>query len=125
MSKQKKKQKKIVNVGIASVKTTFNNTLITISDILGNTLCWSSAGSSGFKGAKKSTPFAAQTAARIVALKAMEFGMEKIEIVLKGRGNGRESSVRAFRSAGLTILSIEDKTSLPHNGCRPPKKRRL
>ena len=105
MSKQKKKQKKIVNVGIASVKTTFNNTLITISDILGNTLCWSSAGSSGFKGAKKSTPFAAQTAARTVALKAVELGMEKIE--------------------GLTVLSIEDKTSIPHNGCRPPKKRRL
>ena len=125
MSKQKKKQKKIVNVGIASVKTTFNNTLITISDILGNTLCWSSAGSSGFKGAKKSTPFAAQTAARTVALKAVELGMEKIEVVLKGRGNGRESSIRAFRSAGLTVLSIEDKTSIPHNGCRPPKKRRL
>ena len=125
MSKQKKKQKKIVNVGIASVKTTFNNTLITISDILGNTHCWSSAGSSGFKGAKKSTPFAAQTAARTVALKAVELGMDKIEVVLKGRGNGRESSIRAFRSAGLTVLSIEDKTSIPHNGCRPPKKRRL
>lgn len=124
MSKQKK-QKKVVTVGIANVQTTYNNTLITISDILGNTLCWSSSGSSGFKGAKKNTPYAVQTAAKNVAAKAMELGMEKIEIILKGRGNGRESSVRAFKSAGFTILSIEDKTSLAHNGCRPPKKRRL
>lgn len=124
MSKQKK-QKKVVTVGIANVQTTYNNTLITISDILGNALCWSSSGSSGFKGAKKNTPYAVQTAAKNVATKAMELGMEKIEIILKGRGNGRESSVRAFKSAGLTILSIEDKTSLAHNGCRPPKKRRL
>jgi small subunit ribosomal protein S11 len=125
MSKQKKKQKKVVSVGIASVKTTFNNTLITISDILGNTLCWSSSGSSGYKGAKKSTPYAALSAAKNAALKAKEFGMEKIEIVLKGRGNGRESSIRAFKAVGLNILSIEDKTSVAHNGCRPPKKRRL
>ena len=124
MSKQKK-QKKVVTIGIANVLTTYNNTLITISDILGNALCWSSSGSSGFKGAKKNTPYAVQTAAKNVAAKAMELGMEKIEIILKGRGNGRESSVRAFKSAGLTILSIEDKTSLAHNGCRPPKKRRL
>jgi small subunit ribosomal protein S11 len=124
MSKQKK-QKKVVTIGIANVQTTYNNTLITISDILGNALCWSSSGSSGFKGAKKNTPYAVQTAAKNVAAKAMELGMEKIEIILKGRGNGRESSVRAFKSAGLTILSIEDKTSLAHNGCRPPKKRRL
>jgi len=124
MSKQKK-QKKVVTIGIANVQTTYNNTLITISDILGNTLCWSSSGSSGFKGAKKNTPYAVQTAAKNVAAKAIELGMEKIEIILKGRGNGRESSVRAFKSAGFTILSIEDKTSLAHNGCRPPKKRRL
>lgn len=125
MSKQKKKQKKSVVVGIASVKTTFNNTLITISDILGNTICWASSGTSGFKGARKNTPFAAQSAARNAAIKAVELGMEKIEVVVKGRGNGRESSLRAFKSAGLTILSIEDKTSIAHNGCRPPKKRRL
>lgn len=124
MSKQKK-QKKVVTIGIANVQTTYNNTLITISDILGNTLCWSSSGSSGFKGAKKNTPYAVQTAAKNVAAKAIELGMEKIEIILKGRGNGRESSIRAFKSAGFTILSIEDKTSLAHNGCRPPKKRRL
>ena len=125
MSKQKKKQKKSVEIGIANIKTTFNNTIVTITDILGNTLCWASSGTSGFKGARKNTPFAAQSAARNAALKAMELGMEKIEIVIKGRGNGRETSIRALKSAGLNILSIEDKTSVAHNGCRPPKKRRL
>jgi small subunit ribosomal protein S11 len=125
MSKIKKKQKKAVLTGIANIKTTFNNTIITINDLLGNTLCWASSGSSGFKGARKNTPFAAQSAAKSVALKAIELGMEKIEIVIKGRGNGRETSVRAFKSAGLTILSIEDRTGVAHNGCRPPKKRRL
>ena len=125
MLKPKKKQKKSVTVGIANIKTTFNNTIITISDFLGNTVCWSSSGSSGFKGARKNTPFAAQSAARNAALKAIELGMEKIEVVIKGRGNGRETSIRALKSAGLNIMSIEDKTSIPHNGCRPPKKRRL
>jgi small subunit ribosomal protein S11 len=125
MSKQKKKQKKVVNVGIANIKSTFNNTIITISDIFGNTICWSSAGTSGFKGSRKNTPFAAQSAARNVASKALEFGMEKIEVILKGRGNGRETSIRALKAAGLNILSIEDKTGVPHNGCRPPKKRRI
>jgi small subunit ribosomal protein S11 len=125
MSKQKKKQKKSVPIGIASIKTTFNNTIITISDILGNTLCWDSAGTAGFKGARKNTPFAAQTAAKNVAIKAMDLGMEKIEVVVKGRGSGRETSVRALKTAGLQILSISDKTNIPHNGCRPPKKRRL
>ena len=125
MAKQKRKKKKSVGVGIASVKTTFNNTIITITDILGNTLCWASAGSSGFKGARKNTPFAAQTAARAVALKAIDMGMAKVEVVINGRGNGRETSIRALKNAGLNIVSIEDKTSIPHNGCRPPKKRRL
>ena len=123
--KSRKKQKKLVNVGIANIKTTFNNTIITISDILGNTVCWASSGTSGFKGSRKNTPFAAQTAAKNAATTALEYGMEKIEIVVKGRGNGRESSIRALKAAGLTILSIEDKTSIPHNGCRPPKKRRV
>jgi len=125
MSKLKKKQKKSVTVGIANIKTTFNNTIVTISDILGNTICWASSGSSGFKGARKNTPFAAQSAARNAAVKAVELGMEKIEVIIKGRGNGRETSVRALKSAGLNILSIEDKTAVAHNGCRPPKKRRL
>ena len=125
MLKQKKKQKKTISVGIANIKSTFNNTIITISDIFGNTICWSSAGTSGFKGARKNTPFAAQSAARNAALKAIEFGMEKIEVVIKGRGNGRETSIRALKAAGLNILSIEDKTGVPHNGCRPPKKRRI
>jgi small subunit ribosomal protein S11 len=125
MSKQKKKQKKSVQIGIANIKTTFNNTIVTISDILGNTLCWASSGTSGFKGARKNTPFAAQSAARNAALKALELGMEKIEIIIKGRGNGRETSIRAIKSAGLNILSIEDRTAIAHNGCRPPKKRRL
>jgi small subunit ribosomal protein S11 len=117
MSKQKQKQKKkkSVAVGIANIKTTFNNTIITISDILGNTVCWASSGTSGFKGARKNTPFAAQSAARNAAVKALEFGMEKVEVVI----------IRALKSAGLNILSIEDKTSVAHNGCRPPKKRRL
>ena len=125
MSKLKKKQKKSVTVGVANIKTTFNNTIVTISDILGNTVCWASSGSSGFKGARKNTPFAAQSAARNAATKALELGMEKIEVIIKGRGNGRETSVRALKSAGLNILSIEDKTAVAHNGCRPPKKRRL
>jgi small subunit ribosomal protein S11 len=126
MSKQKKKQKKLlVNVGIANIKSTFNNTIITIADILGNTICWASSGTSGFKGARKNTPFAAQSAARNAALKAIELGMEKVEVVIKGRGNGRETSIRALKSAGLNIISIEDKTGIAHNGCRPPKKRRL
>ncbi len=122
---KKKKQKKTILVGDAHIKTTFNNTIVTVSDPLGNTLCWSSAGTSGLKGSRKATAFAAQTAAKLVANKALEFGMKKIEIVLKGRGKGRESSVRAFKLAGLRILSIEDKTKVPFNGCRPPKRRRL
>jgi small subunit ribosomal protein S11 len=125
MSKQKKKQKKLVIIGIANIKTTFNNTIVTITDILGNTLCWASAGTSGFKGARKNTPFAAQSAAKNVATKAIELGMEKIEVIIKGRGNGRETSIRALKAAGLNILSIEDRTPIAHNGCRPPKKRRL
>ena len=125
MLKQKKKQKKLIQFGIANIKTTFNNTIITITDILGNTLCWASSGTSGFKGARKNTPFAAQTVARNAALKAIDLGMHSIEIIIKGRGNGRENSIRAIKSAGLNILSIEDRTPVAHNGCRPPKKRRL
>jgi small subunit ribosomal protein S11 len=125
MISQKKKQKKQVNFGVANIKSTFNNTTITICDILGNTLAWASSGTSGFKGTRKSTAFAAQLTAKSVAIKASELGMQKVEVVIKGRGNGRESAIRALLSAGLKIVSIEDKTSVPHNGCRPPKKRRL
>jgi len=125
MSKVKKKQKKSILIGIANILTTFNNTIVTITDTLGNTICWASAGTSNFKGSRKNTPFAAQTAARNAASKAIELGMEKIEVIIKGRGNGRETSIRALKSAGLNILSIEDRTPIAHNGCRPPKKRRL
>ena len=102
MARLKKKQKKSVTIGVASIKTTFNNTIVTISDILGNTICWASSGSSGFKGARKNTPFAAQTAARNAALKALDFGMEKVEVVVKGRGNGRETAIRALQAARFT-----------------------
>lgn len=123
--RQKRKQKKLVTVGVANIKTTFNNTIVTICDVFGNAICWSSSGTSGFKGTRKNTPFAAQLASKNAAAKAIELGMESVEVIVKGRGNGRESSIRALKSAGLRILSIEDKTSVPHNGCRPPKKRRL
>lgn len=122
----KKKQKKSVSIGIANVKTSFNNTIVTICDMLGNTICWSSSGTCGFKGTRKDTPFAAQIVAKNAATQAIEIaGMQKVEVIVKGRGNGRETSIRALKSAGLNILSIEDRTGLPHNGCRPPKKRRL
>jgi small subunit ribosomal protein S11 len=125
MMLKKKKGKKVGKIGIANIHTTFSNTIVTICDLLGNTLCWSSSGTSGFKGARKKTPFAAQLAARYAGTKALELGMEKVEVVIKGRGSGRETSIRALKSAGLGILSIQDQTSIPHNGCRPPKKRRL
>jgi len=127
---QKKRNRKSISVGIANIKTTFNNTIITICDPLGNTLCWTSSGTNNIgqeklSNAKKSTPYAAQIAAKKAAEKAIEFGMEKVDVVLKGRGNGRETSLRALKAAGLIILSVEDKTAVAHNGCRPPKKRRL
>lgn len=122
---KKKKQKKQVHFGVININSSFNNTTLTLCDILGNTLAWSSSGSSGFKGTRKSTAFAAQLSAKNLLAKAFEIGIEKFEIIVKGKGNGRESAIRALMSAGLKILSIEDKTSVPHNGCRPPKKRRL
>lgn len=125
MTSQKKKSKKVVNFGVASIKSTFNNTTISLCDILGNTLAWTSAGSVGLKGTRKSTAYAAQLAVKNIVSKASDMGMQKLEIVIKGRGNGRDSAIRSLLSAGLKIVSIEDKTAVPHNGCRPPKKRRL
>ena len=122
MSKKKSKQ---VAKGIAHVLASFNNTVITITDVAGSTICWSSAGSAGFKGSKKSTPFAAQVASEHAARKAMEHGMKEVEVHVNGPGSGRESAIRALQTAGLQISSIKDVTPLPHNGCRPPKRRRV
>ena len=126
MAKGKKKRvRRNVTSGICHVKATFNNTLVTITDGRGDTLCWSSAGTSGFKGSRKSTPFAGQCAARQVAEKAAKFGVKDVEVKVKGPGAGRESAITALEAAGLKIKSIEDITPLPHNGCRPRKKRRV
>lgn len=122
----KKKAKRNVPRGIAHVKATFNNTIITITDPNGDTLCWQSAGTFGYSGSKKSTPFAAQKAAETVARDAMKkFGLKEVEVRVKGPGSGRESAIRALHQAGLEVKSIEDVTPLPHNGCRPRKKRRV
>jgi len=114
-----------VTVGVAHVKATFNNTTVTITDTKGDTLCWSSAGTSGFKGSRKSTPFAGQLAAQQAAEKAMKFGVKEVDVKVKGPGSGRESAITALQAAGLVIKSIEDVTPLPHNGCRPKKRRRV
>ena len=121
----KKKVKKNVATGIAHVQSTFNNTVITITDVGGNTLAWSSAGQQGFKGSRKSTPFAAQVAAERCGRAAQECGVKNIEVRIKGPGPGRESAVRALNAIGLKIGSIADVTPIPHNGCRPPKRRRV
>jgi small subunit ribosomal protein S11 len=111
--------------GILHIQTTFNNTIITITNLTGDTISWASAGSAGFKGARKSTPFAAQTAAEKVASEAANNGMKTVDIILKGQGSGRETAIRAMENARIEITSIEDITSVPHNGCRPPKRRRV
>lgn len=121
----KKKARRSVSRGIAHIKATFNNTMITITDTAGETLAWASAGTVGFKGTRKSTPFAAQRAAETVAQAARKFGVVEIDVRVKGPGSGRESAITALQAAGLRIQSIEDVTPLPHNGCRPPKKRRV
>jgi len=122
---KRKKVRRSVTVGVAHVRATFNNTTITITDSKGDTLCWSSAGTSGFKGSRKSTPFAGQLAAQQVAEKAIKFGMKEVDVKVKGPGSGRESAITAMQAAGLKIKSIEDVTPLPHNGCRPKKRRRV
>ena len=121
----KRREKKNISSGIAYVNATYNNTIITITDAQGNAISWSSAGGMGFKGSRKSTPYAAQVAAEDAAKKAMEHGMATIEVMVKGPGTGRESALRALQSTGFTITSIKDVTPIPHNGCRPPKKRRV
>lgn len=119
-----RKKKNIIN-GKTHIQATFNNTIITITDLNGGTICWCSAGSSGFKGAKKGTPFAAQTAAEKVAKKAIDQGMKQTEVTINGPGAGRETAIRAIQATGIEITLIKDITPVPHNGCRPPKKRRI
>ena len=123
--KAKKKSKKSVSTAIAHVQSTFNNTMVTITDLAGNTIAWASAGSRGFKGSRKSTPFAAQLAAEEAARRAGEHGMRSVAVFVKGPGAGRESALRAFQSAGFKVTLIRDVTPVPHNGCRPPKRRRV
>jgi small subunit ribosomal protein S11 len=120
-----KKDKNSFSTGVVHIQSTFNNTIVTITNVSGDTISWASAGSSGFKGARKGTPFAAQTAAEKAALEALSIGMKNVEIVVKGQGSGRETAIRAVEGAGLEILSIHDITPVPHNGCRPPKRRRV
>jgi small subunit ribosomal protein S11 len=122
---KRRRTRRNVTVAVAHIKATFNNTSVTITDTKGDTLCWSSAGTSGFKGSRKSTPFAGQLAAQQAAEKAVKFGVKEVDVKVKGPGSGRESAITALQAAGLTIKSIEDVTPLPHNGCRPKKRRRV
>jgi small subunit ribosomal protein S11 len=122
---RKKKEKKNVPRGVAHIQATFNNTIVTITDSQGNVVAWSSAGTQGFKGSRKSTPFAAQLAAEDAARKAMEQGMRSVEVLIKGPGAGREAALRSLQAAGFQITLIRDVTPIPHNGCRPPKRRRV
>ena len=122
---KKKKEKKNIQNGIAHIQATFNNTIITITDLTGNVLAWSSAGIQGYKGSRKSTPFAAQLAAEDVARKAMEHGVKNVEVYIKGPGAGRESALRTLQAKGFNVSLIRDVTPIPHNGCRPPKRRRV
>ena len=123
--KKVKRVKKNVPVGVVHIQSTFNNTIVTITDMTGNTVAWSSAGVKGFKGSRKSTPFAAQLVAEDATRKAVEHGMKTAGVVIRGPGSGRESALRAIAAAGLKVTSITDQTAIPHNGCRPPKRRRV
>lgn len=128
MAKSLRRTKKKTQVdanGIAHIKATFNNVIVTLTDIYGNTISWSSAGKNGFKGSRKNTPFAAQVSAEAAAKEAYDLGLRKIEVLVKGPGSGREAAIRALHTAGLEISSIKDVTPIPHNGCRPPKRRRV
>ncbi len=128
MAKTTRKTKKKVHVdavGVAHIKASFNNVLVTITDVYGNTISWSSAGKMGFKGSRKNTPFAAQVTAEAAAKEAYDLGLRKVDVLIKGPGAGREAAIRALNTAGLQIMSIKDITPIPHNGCRPPKRRRV
>ena len=122
---RKRRERKMVERGSAHIQSTFNNTIVTITDTQGNAVSWASAGEMGFRGSKKSTPFAAQTAAETAAKAAMEHGLKTVEVFVKGPGQGREAAIRALQAAGLEITLIKDVTPIPHNGCRPPKRRRV
>ena len=124
-ARPRRRERKNITSGVAHVNASFNNTVITITDAQGNTIAWSSSGSQGFKGSRKSTPYAAQVAADSAARKAMEHGVKTLEVEVKGPGSGRESALRALQAAGFMITSIKDVTPIPHNGCRPPKRRRV
>ena len=124
-ARTRRKERKNVSSGVVHVNSSFNNTTITITDVQGNTICWASAGKMGFKGSRKSTPYAAQLAGEQVAKAAIENGMRTVEVEVTGPGSGRESALRALQAAGLQVTSIRDITPIPHNGCRPPKKRRI
>ena len=121
----RRRERKNISAGVAHVSASFNNTMITITDAQGNAIAWSSAGSQGFRGSRKSTPFAAQVAAEQAGRKAMEHGMKTLEVMVRGPGSGRESALRALQAVGFTITTIRDVTPIPHNGCRPPKRRRV
>jgi small subunit ribosomal protein S11 len=125
VKKGKKKERKLVQSGVAHIQASFNNTIVTITDMSGNAVVWASAGNQGFKGSRKSTPFAAQRAGEAAAKKAMEHGMRQVDVYVNGPGSGRESAIRSLQSAGLRINLIRDVTPIPHNGCRPPKRRRV
>jgi small subunit ribosomal protein S11 len=124
-SRGPRKEKKHVPIGVAHIQASFNNTIVTITDPNGNVVCWASSGSQGFKGSRKSTPFAAQMASEAAAKKAVDNGMKNVEVRVNGPGSGRESAIRALQAAGLDITAIRDVTPIPHNGCRPPKRRRV
>ena len=125
IKKGKKKERRIVQSGVAHVQASFNNTIVTITDMSGNTIVWASSGNQGFKGSRKSTPYAAQMVAEAAARRAQEHGMRKVDVFVKGPGSGRETAIRALQAAGLEVGSIQDVTPVPFNGCRPPKRRRV
>ena len=122
---KRRRERKVVEKGAAHIRSSFNNTMVTITDLEGNALSWASSGGLGFRGSRKSTPYAAQTAAETAAKAAMEYGLKTVEVYLKGPGQGREAAIRALQTAGLEVVMIKDVTPIPHNGCRPPKRRRV